>query len=411
MTQWVYVVVGGGLAGAKAVETLRAEGFDGRVVLVGAEAEPPYDRPPLSKGYLRGSKALDEIRVHPEQWYAEQAIDLELGVAVTALDIDTHVLTLADGRTIGYDRLLLATGSVPRPLEVPGAADAPVHYLRTRAESDRLRAALSGDAPRRVAVVGGGWIGLETAAAAREAGHEVVVLEPQATPLLGPLGAELGGLFADLHRRHGVEVRTGSGAVALRPGTGGRTEVVDRSGGVHEADVVIAGVGARPETTLAEEAGLLVDDGVVVDAALGTSHPDIFAAGDIANARNPLFGRNVRVEHWANALNSGPAAARSMLGQPVVYDRVPYFYTDQFELGMEYSGYVGRDGYDQVVYRGAPESLEFLAFWLRGGVVRAGMNVNVWDVVADVQALIRAGRPVDVDRLRDPDVPLADLLG
>lgn len=411
MTQWTYVVVGGGLAGAKAVETLRAEGFGGRIVLVGAEPEPPYDRPPLSKGYLRGTKALTDIRVHPEQWYADHQVDLELGVAVTELDIDAHAVTLADGRTLAYDRLLLATGSVPRRLEVPGAADVPVLSLRTRADSDRLRAALSGSGGRQVVVVGGGWIGLETAAAAREAGHHVVVLEPQATPLLGPLGAELGQLFADLHRRHGVDVRTGTGVVALRQGADGRTEVVDRSGAVHEADVVVAGVGARPDTALAEAAGLVVDDGVVVDAALRSSHPDVFAAGDIANAFNPLFGRNVRVEHWANALNGGPAAARSMLGQSVVFDRVPYFYTDQFELGMEYSGYVGRKGYDQVVYRGAPESLEFLVFWLRDGVVRAGMNVNVWDVVADVQALVRAGRPVDVNRLRDPDVPLADTLG
>lgn len=410
MTQWTYVVVGGGLAGAKAVATLRDEGFEGRIVLVGAEPEPPYDRPPLSKEYLRGTKALADIRVHPEQWYADQQVDLELGVAASGLDIDRHSLTLADGRTLAYDRLLLATGSTPRQLEVPGAADADVLYLRTRADSDRLRAALSGDVPRRVVVVGGGWIGLETAAAAREAGHDVVVIEPQAAPLLGPLGAELGQLFADLHRRHGVDVRTGSGVAALRPLSDGRTAVVDDAGAVHEADVVVAGVGAQPNVSLAERAGLIVDDGISVDAALRASHPDVFAAGDVANAFNPLFGRHIRVEHWANALNGGPAAARSMLGQPVVFDRVPYFYTDQYELGMEYSGYVGRDGYDQLVYRGDPESLQFLVFWLRGGVVRAGMNVNVWDVVADVQGLVRAARPVDVDRLRDPDVPLPETL-
>ncbi|WP_119730157.1 NAD(P)/FAD-dependent oxidoreductase [Thermomonospora amylolytica] len=404
-----FVIVGAGLAGAKAAQTLREEGFTGRIQLVGAETERPYERPPLSKAYLTGAAERDTAYVHPAAWYDEQDVELITGNAARSLDVAAHEVTLDGGERLRYDRLLLTTGASPRRLPVPGADLDGVHYLRRIQDADRLRAALTGGG-RRVVVIGGGWIGLETAAAARGHGNEVTIVEPQPTPLRAALGEELGQMFADLHRDNGVDLRTGTGVRELAGHDGRVTAVVTDGGERLPADLVIVGVGVRPDTELAESAGLEVDDGIVVDEALRTSAPDIYAAGDVANAYHPLLGRRLRVEHWANALNGGPAAARSMLGRHVVYDRVPYFYTDQYDLGMEYSGHAGPGGYDRLVYRGDRRGRRFIAFWLSGGRVVAGMNVNMWDVTGDIQALIRSAAPVDPQRLANTDVPLVDLL-
>jgi NADPH-dependent 2,4-dienoyl-CoA reductase/sulfur reductase-like enzyme len=406
-----FVIVGASLAGAKAAETLRDEGFDGEIVLVGSELERPYERPPLSKGYLLGSDERDSVYVHPADWYAEHDVDWRSGVTVTAIDPAAATVTLsgpAGPETLPYDKLLLTTGASPRRLDFPGSESDEVLYLRTLADSDRLRAAFRPGA--RVVVAGAGWIGLETTAAARTAGCEVTVLEPAPTPLHAQVGPELGAIFGELHRAHGVEFRFGEHAVEFRPGPGGRDGIVITSAGAElAADMMVIGIGAAPNEELAARAGLEVAGGVVADEALRTSDPNIFAAGDVARWFNPLLGRQIRVEHWANALNGGPAAAKSMLGQPVVYDPVPYFYSDQYELGMECAGLPEPGRYDQVVYRGDPKTLEFIAFWLSGGAVIAGMNVNVWDVTDDIQALIRSRRQVDAARLTDPDLPLTDI--
>jgi len=403
------VIAGASLAGAKAAETLRDEGYDGEIVLLGSEPERPYERPPLSKGYLLGNDPRDSVYVHPADWYAENGVDLRQGVTVTAIDRGAGPLagTVAISGPAGeaelpYDKLLLATGASPRRLDFPGSDRDEVLYLRTLADSDRLRAAFQ--AGTRVVVAGAGWIGLETTAAARSADCPVTVLEPQPSALHDQIGPEVGAVFADLHRRHGVEFRFGEKAVEFRPGM-----VITSSGAEIPADVLVVGIGAAPNDGLAARAGLEVANGVLTDAALRTSDENIFACGDVANSFHPLLGRRIRVEHWANALNGGPAAARSMLGQPVSYDRVPYFYSDQYELGMECAGVPGPGTYDQVVYRGDPATLEFIAFWLSGGVVIAGMNVNVWDVNDDIQALIRAARPIDPARLTNPEIPLTDL--
>ncbi|MDX6389943.1 MAG: 3-phenylpropionate/trans-cinnamate dioxygenase ferredoxin reductase component [Streptosporangiaceae bacterium] len=402
-----YVIVGASLAGAKAAETLREEGFDGTIALVGQETERPYERPPLSKGFLLGKAAKSSIYVHEEGWYAGHGVNLLLGSTVTAIDRAGSRVELADGSAISYDRLLLTMGASPRTLDVPGGDLGGVRYLRTAGDSERLGAALA-DADR-VVIAGAGWIGLEVAAAAREQGCEVTVAEPEPGALHRSLGPELGGIFADLHRAHGVTFRFGEGVSELR-GSGGRVAAAITSSGAElPADLVVVGIGAVPNTALATVAGLDVDNGILVDAALRTSDPAIWAAGDVVNAFNPLLGRRIRVEHWANALNGGPAAARSMLGQEVSYDRVPYFYSDQYELGMETCGLPEPGRYDQIVYRGDTEGLEFIAFWLASGAVVAGMNVNVWDVTDDIQELIRSGRPVDTARLADPDVPLAEV--
>ncbi|MBB6554217.1 NAD(P)/FAD-dependent oxidoreductase [Nonomuraea rubra] len=371
-----YVIVGAGLAGAKAAQTLREEGFDGEIVLIGAETERPYERPPLSKGYLQGGSEREEIFVHEPGWYAANDVDLRLGTRVTRIEPAHHAVRLGDGSRRPFDKLLIATGAVPRRL--PG----PAHYLRTVEDSEALkrRFAEGGD----VLIIGASWIGLETAAAARTAGCQVTVVEPEPTALNRALGQELGELFARLHASKGVDLRFGTAAAEITE-TGARLSSGERL----TADVVVVGIGAAPEVGLARDAGLDVGQGILTDASLRTSHPDVYAAGDVAEFLHPLYGRRIRVEHWANALHGGPVAARSMLGQEVVHDMLPYFYTDQYELGMEFSGDI--EGHDEIVYRGDPESMEFIVYWLRDRRVIAGMNVNVWDVVDDIQELIRSG--------------------
>jgi len=397
----MFVIVGASLAGAKAAETLREEGFDGRLVLLGAEDERPYERPPLSKDYLRGEAERATAYVHDAGFYADHDIELRTGTAVTGLDAGAAELVLEGGERLGYDRLLLATGAEPRRLRIPGADLAGVHLLRTFADSDALRERL--DAGGRLVVVGAGWIGSEVAASARQRGMDVTMVAPEAVPLERVLGLEVGGIYRDLHRDHGVDLRMEAGVAAFE-GDGRVERVTLQDGTAIACDAVVVGAGAVPRSGLAEAAGLEVENGVLVDGRLETSGPGIFAAGDVANHLHPAFGR-LRVEHWDNALHQGPAAARAMLGAPEPYTRTPYFFSDQYDVGMEYSGFAA--GWDRVVLRGDPATREFIAFWLAGGRVVAGMNVNVWDVAETIGALI--GHPIDPRRLADPGVPLTEL--
>jgi len=404
-----FVIVGGGLAAAKAAETLRDEGFAGRVVIISDDPERPYERPPLSKGLLLGSAERDSTFVHEADWYTKNDVDLRTGIRAEAIDKDAHEVVLAGGERVGYSRLLLATGARPRRLPVPGADLDGVHYLRTLADSDRLGSLLTEST--RLVIIGAGWIGLEIAAAARARGAAVTVVEMAHLPLQRVLGDTIAEVFAGLHREHGVTFHFDAGVAELR-GSGGRVgEVVLADGTVLPADAVLVAVGAQPNTELAEAANLPVDNGVLVDASLVSGEPDIFAAGDVANAEHPLLNTRVRVEHWANALNMGPVAAKAMMGRDASYDLLPYFYTDQYDLGMEYSGLAPAES--EVVVRGDLAAREFIAFWVDGGRVLAGMNVNIWDVTDDIQALVRAGyagRAADPQRLADPAVPLGEVL-
>ncbi|RSM73792.1 FAD-dependent oxidoreductase [Actinoplanes sp. ATCC 53533] len=402
----VFVIVGAGLAGAKAVQTLRKSGFGGEIVLLGEEPERPYERPPLSKGLLLGTAERESVFVHEPGWYAAHDVDLRTATQVSAVDRGSRQVELGGGQRIGYDALLLATGATPRRLDVPGADLDGVLPLRTLADSDRIAAALVGGG--HLVVVGAGWIGLEVAAAARQRGATVTVVEHSELPLLRVLGLGIARVFADLHRDHGVTFRFGAAVQAFR-GQGRVSAVVLGDGTELPADAVVVGVGVRPNVALAEQAGLTVDNGVVVDQALRSSDLRVYAAGDIANAYHPVYRTHLRVEHWATALHSGPAAARSMLGAEVVYDRLPYFYTDQYDLGMEYTGYAPPGGYDTVVVRGDLAKREFIAFWTAGGRVMAGMNVNVWDVTPHIEDLIRSRKPVDLARLADPGIALDDI--
>ncbi|WP_282083149.1 NAD(P)/FAD-dependent oxidoreductase [Streptomyces tendae] len=413
-----FVIVGGGLAGAKAAETLRTEGFTGRVILVCDERDHPYERPPLSKGYLLGKEERDSVFVHEPAWYARHDIELHLGQTVVAIDRAAKTVHYGDdGTHVRYDKLLIATGAEPRRLDVPGTGLAGVHHLRRLAHAERLKGVLAslGRDNGHLVIAGAGWIGLEVAAAAREYGAEVTVIEPSPTPLHGVLGPELGSVFAELHEAHGVRFRFG---VRL-------TEIVGQDGMVlaartddgeeHPAHDVLAAIGAAPRTALAQAAGLEIADraqggGIVVDDHLRTSDPDVYAAGDVASFHHALFDTSLRVEHWANALNGGPAAARAMLGKGLAHDRVPYFFTDQYDLGMEYSGWAPAGSYDQVVIRGDAAKREFIAFWVKEGRVLAGMNVNVWDVTEPIQQLIRAKTRVDTEALANPHVSLESLV-
>jgi NADPH-dependent 2,4-dienoyl-CoA reductase/sulfur reductase-like enzyme len=412
-----FVIVGGGLAGAKAAETLRAEGFTGRVILIGDERDHPYERPPLSKAYLTGKDERDSVFVHEPAWYARADIELHLGQTVVSIDRESRSVRLGDGTVVHYDKLLLATGAEPRRLEIPGTGLAGVHHLRRLPHADRLRhvlAALGRDNGHLI-IAGAGWIGLEVAAAARGYGAEVTVVEPAPTPLYQVVGPELGQVFAELHRERGVRFHFGVRLTEIIGQDGMVLAARTDDGEEHPAHEILAAIGAAPRTALADAAGLDLADraeggGIAVDESLRTSDPDIYAAGDVAAALHPLLGTRLRVEHWANALNGGPAAARAMLGQDVTYDRVPYFFSDQYDLGMEYSGWAPPGSYDQVVLRGDVGRREFIAFWLKDRRVLAGMNVNVWDVTAPIQQLIRTRAEVDAQTLGDPGVALTDLV-
>jgi 3-phenylpropionate/trans-cinnamate dioxygenase ferredoxin reductase component len=403
-----FIIVGGGLTGAITAQTLRGEGFDGKIILFGQELNLPYERPPLSKDYLQNKTDRDSIFVHPKPWYAEQAVELSLGNAVTSLDPASRTVTTATGVQLSYDKLLLATGSKPRRLDVPGADLDGVYYLRNVEDSDRLKIEFT--QAKRVVIIGAGWIGLETAAAARAAGLDVTLLVSGDMPLQHVLGPEVAPIFAELHRSNGVDLRYRTTASELTGRQRTATGVILSDGTKIDADMVIVGVGALPRTELAAAAGLKIDNGIVVDEHLRTSDPDIFAAGDIAQTYNPRLGRHIRVEHWANAKRQGVVAAKAMLGQDALDVRPSYFYTDQYDLSMEYTGDIGPAGYDQVIFRRYAEPGQMIVFWLHEQRIQAGMNINMWDVAEDIERLVQSSRQINSDDLANPAIPLANLL-
>jgi 3-phenylpropionate/trans-cinnamate dioxygenase ferredoxin reductase component len=399
------VIVGASLAGAKAADTLRAEGFEGRVVLIGEEPVRPYERPPLSKTYLRGETDFNAAAVHEAGFYDERGIELRTSTTVVGIDSATRAVELGSGERIASDRLLLCTGAAPRRLEVAGADLDGVLYLRSVADSDAIRHAVTASVP--VVVVGAGWIGAEVAASARQLGAEVTMVEVASLPLERVLGTEVGSVYRDLHAEHGVQLRFGVGVEAIE-GVDGVEAVRLTDGTRLPAGAVVVGVGVLPRTELAAAAGLTLDNGIVTDEHLETSATGIFAAGDVASVFYPSYGSHIRLEHWSAALNQGPAAAKNMLGIATAYDKIPYFFSDQYDLGMEYRGWA--PAFDQVVFRGDRARREFIAFWLLGRRVRAAMNANVWDQTEAIEALIRADQTVEPAHLMDTDVDLASLV-
>jgi 3-phenylpropionate/trans-cinnamate dioxygenase ferredoxin reductase component len=405
-TDETLVIVGAGLAGAKAATGAREKGFDGRIVLIGEEACLPYERPPLSKGVLRGEAPARSALVEDDGHYQDHDIEVVAGRGVDVVDVAAREVVLADGERRWFSHLVLATGAAVRRLDVPGAGLDGIHHLRTIDDAEGLGAAIR--AGGRVAVIGAGWIGSEVAASARQMGAEVVLIDPAPVPLQRVLGDTVGQVFADLHRDHGVVLRLGTGVTELR-GERRVDGVVLSDGSVESADVVVVGIGVTPRTDLARAAGLRVDDGVVVDEHLETDVAGVYAVGDVASAWHPHLRRHVRVEHWANALNQGLTAGANVAGAGQAYDRLPYFFSDQYDLGMEYVG-LGEPG-DAVTIRGDVEARELIAFWQRDGIVTAAMNVNVWDVADDLRAIVASGTPIPAARLSDPDVPLGELAG
>ncbi|MGW5642763.1 NAD(P)/FAD-dependent oxidoreductase [Saccharopolyspora sp. NPDC003752] len=403
-----FVIVGAGMAGAKGAQALRDLGFDGRIALLGDEPHRPYERPPLSKAYLMGNEGFDSAYVHDESWYADNRVDLQLEVSVRRIDRALRQVELTDGGRLDFDKLLITTGANPRSLPVPGIDAEGVLHLRRVEDSDLIKQTLAGI--ERLVVVGAGWIGLEVTAAAREAGVAVTVVETTELPLLRVLGPEVAEVFAALHRDHGVDFRFGTAVSEILVDGDCAAGVRLADGAEVPAGAVLVAVGVEPEVALARDAGLRVDNGILVDASLRTGDPNIVAAGDVANAFNPLLGKQIRVEHWANALSQPATAAASMLGRDGKYAELPYFFTDQYDLGMEYLGHVDPGGYDQVVFRGDVAAREFIAFWLAGGRVLAGMNVNIWDVQDQIKTLITSGTTIDPNALADPDTPLNELI-
>jgi len=399
------VIIGAGLAGARAAEALRKDGFAGSITLVGDEPDRPYLRPPLSKEYLRAESDREKVYVHPQSFYVEQHIDLRTGSAARAIDVGLREVVLDDGERLRFDRLLIATGARPRQLSIPGSNLPGVVTFRTLADADKVReAAVEAE---QIVVIGTGWIGSEVSASLRMLGRDVVVIGSDSVPLERVLGPEIGAVYRDLHLENGVAFRSGT-SVARIIGTDHVQAVETGAGERIAADLVVAGIGVEPRTELARAAGLAVSDGIEVSATLETSVPGIFAAGDVAGAWHPFYDRRLRTEHWANAKFQGAAAGSLMLGANAPYDRIPDFYSDQYDLGMEYTGRAERG--DRLVVRGSLTDREFVAFWIRDGRVVAGMNANIWDVAKPIERLIRSRAVVDPERLADQSVQIDDLV-
>ena len=406
------VIVGASLAGGTAAVTLREEGFDGDVVLIGAEPQLPYSRPPLSKGYLRGQERFEDQLVKPASYYAEQGIQLKLGVRATAIDAKQKLVELEGGERAAYDRLLVTTGGRNRPLSVPGANLAGVFQLRTVADCDRIRA-LAGPG-RRAVVIGFSFIGSEVSASLRQLGVEVVAIESSRVPLARVLGDEVGQVLADIHRQKGVELISEDSVDALE-GSGRVARVRTKKGRVFDCDLVVAGIGIVPNAELLAAAGAQVDNGVLVDEHCRTSLPDVFAAGDVASHLHPIFGR-LRVEHWNNGYQHGAAAGRSLLGRGGPYDYVHTFWSDQYEHVIEYVGFAA--SWERVVFRGRPERGKFLGFYLKDGVVRAAMGLDRGGDPDDPKGeselkaaveLVRSRAKIDPAKLADESVDLRAL--
>ncbi|MFB3151714.1 MAG: NAD(P)/FAD-dependent oxidoreductase [Alphaproteobacteria bacterium] len=399
-----FVIAGAGHAGGRAAEALRSADFDGRIVLIGEENYPPYERPPLSKELLRGDDGVERTFLNPADFYAGKGIEHRPGTRVEGIEAEAHRLRLGDGEALDYDKLLLTTGGRVRRLTLPGADLDGVHYLRGIDDSLAIRKALAADAS--IVIIGGGFIGLEVASSARARGCKVSVIELQDALLGRVADAEIGRLLADVHGAHGVEVLTGIGVERLE-GDGRVRRVVCSNGRALDADAVIVGIGIIPNAELAEEAGLEVDNGIVVDVFGRTSDADIHAAGDVANHPNPILGHRVRLESWQNAQNQGVNVARNMCGVRVPYAEVPWFWSDQFDINLQMAG--APESWDRLVWRGDPAANRFIVFYMTGDVVVAVNAFNLGREVRIAKFLIERKTPVADADLADETIKLRDL--
>jgi 3-phenylpropionate/trans-cinnamate dioxygenase ferredoxin reductase component len=401
-----FVIVGANLAGGAAATTLRTEGFEGRVVLIGAESHAPYERPPLSKEYLRGEGTRESAMLHPASWYEDNGIETLLGVRATSLDTGRRLVHLEGREAVQYDSVLLATGGRNRRLDAPGRDLDGIHELRTFEDADRIRSEATAGASRKAVIVGAGFIGCEVAASLRHLGVDVEIVEFLEAPLVRVVGLEIGRVYEAIHSDHGVRLRFGEGVERFE-GTD-RVEAVVTSGGARiDCDFVVVGVGILPATDVVEGADVGLENGIVVDERCRTDVAGVFAAGDVANHYHPIFGHRLRVEHWDNALKQGAAAAKSMLGMDVTYDDPHWFWSDQYEHNLQYAGFAAE--WDDLVVRGSLDERNFVAFFVKDGVVRAAAGLNRGRDVRRAAGIIRAARPVDPALLRDEDVDLKKL--
>ncbi|MGH9201784.1 MAG: NAD(P)/FAD-dependent oxidoreductase [Vicinamibacterales bacterium] len=399
-----HVIVGASLAGATAAITLREEGADGDVILIGGEREPPYERPPLSKAYLRGDVPFDKALVRPAAFYAEHRIETMLGTRATRIDPSARIVELEDHRRVPFDALLIATGGRNRRVSIPGGDLEGIYSLRTVQDADRIRAEMV--AGRRAVVVGMGFIGSEVAASLRQKGLDVVAIDPSKTPLFRVLGEAVGQTIAELHRAHGVRTIF-EDTVAAFEGTGRVGCVVTQGGLRLECDFAVVGIGIEPAVEALGDSGIHVDNGVVVDEYCQTNVSGIYAAGDVANHHHPVFGRRIRVEHWQNAIKQGAAAARNMLGKHVAYDEVHWFWSDQYDANLQYAGF--HTEWEQLVVRGRLDSGSFLACYVNGDRIDAAVGLNRAKDVRRVIPLIKSRRAVNLEQLRDEGVDLRTL--